>query len=634
MIRFWKHKSSWIPVLVALLLTLALAALQYQWVGQATSAEQEGMQERLRTGAAHFSDDFDRELTRAYLSFQMDATTLRDEAWIRYARRYSHWVETAPYPGLVGDVFLVQVDSKGQISLSHFNTTTGRFESELGDWPPQLMTLRRRFIRAYQATFVDADLGVGNPLEPIAEEVPALVIPLSHDWLLTDRQQRGYNAEVLFSDPQVTPLGKGCWTCPSLPRSRNEPLFAYTIATLDRSYLQREFIPSLAGRYFSSDGALDYNLSIVSRGNPHTIIYQSDPQQARQANTSGDAAIGLLSLRLDEFNRLLLDVALRQGEVSDGGTRRNDRIAIGILGPTPSQESAAGTSLMGDNNGLWQLVLTHRAGSLAAAVAELRLRRLLIGFGVLLLLAVSMTTVIISTRRAQRLAQQKMEFVAAISHELRTPLAVICSAGENLADGVIPDPRRARQYGAVIHGEGRRLAEMVEQILEFAGAQSGHTSYQLCPVEIGDLVEGALAACQPELEKGCFCVEKQIQPDLPPVLADAPALRRSIQNLLNNAMKYGGERPWIGVYVRAKAAGHRAEVQITVQDRGQGIAPADLLQIFEPFYRGQAAIGAQIHGSGLGLSLVKNIVEAHNGRVTVESVAGRGSAFTLHLPAL
>ena len=216
---------------------------------------------------------------------------------------------------------------------------------------------------------------------------------------------------------------------------------------------------------------------------------------------------------------------------------------------------------------------------------------------------------------------------------LRTPLAVISSAGENLADGIIHDLAQARRYGALIHSESGRLATMVEQALEFAGIQSGRKRYDFRHVEVRDLVESALAGYQPQLREADFVVEQELEPDLPPVLGDAAALRRAIQNLLSNAIKYSGERRWIELRAGSVVKDRGVEVQITLRDSGLGIAPRDVPHIFEPFYRGRDAVAAQIHGTGLGLSLVRHIIEAHHGRVSVESVSGQGTTFRLHLPA-
>ena len=624
--KFWSHKPPALPIVLAALLTLILAVLQYYWVGQVSQSAQERMQASLRAGAARFSEDFDRELARAYLSFQMDAATLRDRAWARYAQRYAHWMQTAPYPQLVRDVYLVQVDQSGRIQIARFDPMASGFTAII--WPAELAGLRQRFEALYHVASAQTDAVAGEGLDPVVEEGPAIVIPLARLWLLSDQQDVDLAVDLLYADTLIQRPRKGCWACPTPA----DPLFAYTVVALDRAWMQQVLIPTLARRYFSSSDGVDYTLAIVSRSNPAAVIYQSDAPLSKEALTSGDATVGLLSVRLDELNRLLLDNALLQSGPDDGEPE-SERLAVGILGRTPSGPPSVGAGPATGDTGLWRLVLTHRAGSLEAAVASLRLRNLAISFGTLLLLALSVAMLIASTRRAQRLAQQKMAFVAAISHELRTPLAVICAAGENLADGVVHDPQRARQYGAVIHTEGRRLTELVEQALEFAGAQSSPALYRPRPVAIDSLVAQALGSCQPQLgESGCQ-IEVVIQPDLPLVMADPAALQRSIQNLLTNAIKYCGQQHWIGICAQAGMGPHGPEVRITVRDRGPGIAPDDLPHIFEPFYRGRSAIEAQIRGSGLGLSLVKSIAEAHGGCVRVESVLGQGSAFTLCLPA-
>jgi signal transduction histidine kinase len=628
MMRTWKYKLSTKAILIAaLLLLLLLASLQYYWVGQVSEGERERMRASLRAGATRFSEDFNHELARIYLSLQMDASTLRNSAWKDYARRYDHWVTTAPYPRLAGDIFLVEVYETGRLYVARFDKNTKRFATTY--WPAALAGLQQRFEQSAKTTHIEGELLVGNAPAPIAEDVPAVVIPLSHMSLLSDRLQPDLDADFFVGDQVFTSPRKLCPYCS--PVDSTGPLFAYTIVVLDHSYLQQEFIPALAHHYFTGENGLDYNLTIVSRADSKRVFFQSDPRQTELTPASADVVAGLLNVRLDEFNRLLLDDSMLMGQ-TPGDDRRAYRIAISRVAspaPTPAPDS---TTMVGDTDGRWQLLVTHRAGSLDAAVTDLRIRDLSVSFGILLLLAISMAMLMISTRRAQRLAQQKMEFVAAISHELRTPLAVIRSAGENLADGVVLDPQRAKQYGVVIHNEGRRLTEMVEQALEFADGRMDRPSYDLRLIEIGALIERALLDCQTRFRESDLRVEQEIEPDLPLVMADAQALRRAIQNLLNNAIKYGAEQRWIKLRASVQWGKRVREVRISIQDRGIGIAPADLPHIFEPFYRGRDVITSEIRGTGLGLNLVEQIIEAHGGRVTVESVQGQGSTFTLHLP--
>ena len=129
-------------------------------------------------------------------------------------------------------------------------------------------------------------------------------------------------------------------------------------------------------------------------------------------------------------------------------------------------------------------------------------------------------------------------------------------------------------------------------------------------------------------------IHREIAADLPQILGDAAALRSAVQNLIANAVKYGGRDRWVGIRAEHVHDRRHSEVRITVSDHGAGIPAAELPHIFDPFYRGADAVERQIHGNGLGLSLVKRIVVAHGGRVTVTSRAGAGSSFTISLPAV
>jgi signal transduction histidine kinase len=623
--KFWTDKLPTSTALIGALLALLilLASLQYYWLGEVSTGDRERMQSLIDAGAVRFGEDFDLEVARMYLTFQMDAQAVQTRQWDRYAQHYEHWAKRAPYPQLLGAVYLVELYQNGRVNLSLYNPSGRRFSP--AEWPATMADLRRQFEQSIKTTRVENGALVGSTLDPVEDKVPGLVIPVSHMDLLSDLQQPEIDADLVFGETMFRRK-----TCPRC-KWGDGPLFAYTVVTFDVPYLRQQFIPALVNKYFASNGKLDYNVAIVSRTESNSLFYQSDSSAYETAPISGDATANLFSTRLDEFNRLLLDDTFDISDLPAVNDSRAWRIAVSR---TPLATPASGTALAGSDGGRWKLILNHRAGSLEAAVADLRMKNLLISFGVLLMLGVSVLIMLIATRRVQRLAQQKMEFVAAISHELRTPLAVICSAGENLADGVVPDTMRARQYGVVIHNEGRRLSEMVDQALEFAGAQSGRKTFAPRQVEVRDLVDRAVAACRPQLRDSGFVIEQQIAPNLPPVMADAAEVSRALQNLIRNAIKYGGDRRWIGLQAQAQSSARGAEVYISVRDSGMGIAAADLPHIFEPFYRGHEVVAAQIHGSGLGLSLVRQIVEAHAGRITVQSEPGNGSAFTVYLPCV
>lgn len=290
-------------------------------------------------------------------------------------------------------------------------------------------------------------------------------------------------------------------------------------------------------------------------------------------------------------------------------------------------------------DGRWVLMAKHRAGSLEAAVAAVRQRNLLVSSSVLLLLTLAVGLIAVSARRAQELARQQMEFVAAVSHELRTPVSVIGAAAGNLADGVVGDPQRVRKYGETIQGEARRLAETVERVLQLAGIAAGRAAAAQVAVAPADLIHNSVGACRTEIENAGVQVEIDVAADLPPVLGDVTALRSALQNLISNAVKYGGEARWLRVTARpdpgSRTPGPGSKAVIfTVEDHGLGIDADDRKHIFEPFYRGRTAVSQQIQGSGLGLNLVARIAEAHGGRVTVTSEPGKGSVFTISLPAV
>jgi signal transduction histidine kinase len=234
------------------------------------------------------------------------------------------------------------------------------------------------------------------------------------------------------------------------------------------------------------------------------------------------------------------------------------------------------------------------------------------------------------------LARRQMDFAASVSHELRTPLAVVCSAVDNIADGVVSGKEQIAQYGAVIRNQSRQINTLISQVLLFAATQDGKRDYSIRATEVSEIIESAVASTREFVTKAGFVLEQHISPSLPPVMGDAAALSQCLQNLISNALKYGEKGHWIAIDAtcdKTKDHNHK-EVRISVYDRGDGIHRSELQRIFEPFYRSPAVIEEQIHGTGLGLPIAKSLAEAMGGRLSVTSEVGVGTVFTVRLPAI
>ncbi len=289
-------------------------------------------------------------------------------------------------------------------------------------------------------------------------------------------------------------------------------------------------------------------------------------------------------------------------------------------------------SAPGAINGVVLLVIQPRPNRLQALLAAGRRRNLLLGFGILAILAASLGLLAWEADRARKLARRQLDFVAGVTHELRTPLAVIASAADNLAEGVVRDDAGIRRYGAAIRDQGRRLTRMIEQVLEYAALKSGNTRFNFQPVAPGDVIAAVLREAQTAIKESTAEITIEAEASLPSVAADREVLESSLQNLLNNALKFSGPRPRI--QMRARLDDAKACLRFEVADQGPGIEAGEQAHIFEPFYRGAQARARQMRGSGLGLHIVHQAITGMGGKTGVRSTLGMGSVFWIELPVM
>jgi signal transduction histidine kinase len=611
-----ERNFSTIIIVLAVAVVIVLGLLQYRWSNQVSEATSIRLADSLQMSMINWHLDFFRAFSEVCVALRVDPESSTQDDWDQYARRFADWKKTTANPNLVAGIYMWRPGEADGADLLALAPTTGRFEA--AKWPQPLSDLRQEIAQ------LDSKDG-GAAADSSAERNAAAGLQNSN----LEFANRFYTGGPLSGwkfEPRIPALVRSVTRGASATGGRaSSPRDAvdWILILLDRDDIRNNVLPALAERYFRGTEGLDYQVAVTGGKGSGAALYSSDAG-------FGDAEIADADGTMDIFGRLR----------DNGSSGRGSPVRIFH---TPSQDSGPAASvavtwfpLLQDagNDSAWRLVVRHRrGGALGAFIADSRRRDLAIGFGVLLLLVISMAILIFTSTRAQRLAKLQMDFVTAVSHELRTPLTVISSAAENIAHGVVEGKPQLEQYGSVIGAQARKLFEMVEQILLFAAIREGKQRYSLRPLEVSEILDAALSGTSGLIRTAGFGVEQQIEPGLPQIVGDLPALSQCIQNLITNALKYGRDQKWIGIQARLSEHGLAGkEIQISVADRGIGIDPGELRHIFEPFYRSPSVTAAQIHGTGLGLPLAKSIVEAMNGQVSVKSAPGHGSTFTLHLP--
>ncbi|MBT8397062.1 MAG: hypothetical protein HKO65_05640 [Gemmatimonadetes bacterium] len=231
-------------------------------------------------------------------------------------------------------------------------------------------------------------------------------------------------------------------------------------------------------------------------------------------------------------------------------------------------------------------------------------------------------------RREVQLAETRSRFVSAVSHELKTPLTAIRMFAETLHEGGPVDSGTQGEYLETIVNESERLTRLLNNVLDFSRIERGKKTYRREFQSLEEIVRLTARTMRYPLEQKRFALRLEIEEGMPPARVDRDAIEQAILNLLANAMKYSGESRDIELRLRSEDG----EAVIEVADRGIGIEPAEEPRIFERFYRVSSPENDRIPGTGLGLTLVQHIVQAHDGRITVKSTPGMGSIFSLFIP--
>jgi two-component system, OmpR family, sensor histidine kinase SenX3 len=593
-----RRLSSAVLIAVAAILVL-LAAFQYVWSEQAMAATTARMASLLRTSMLDWHMEFFHQYSDICLAMRVNQDPASPEDPQNYVRRFQLWQQTAEYPKLTSNLFIWQLGDSGQSQILRLNVKTGRFEP--GSWNAKLEPLRT-VLKARSGNFELATAASSEPenLFGPEEKQPFKFRDQSPGHAFSGWMFEANITALVHAIPRKEPAGKR-------DDSKAQPPADWLVIEIDLDELRNELAPQLTRRFFSGAHGLEYDVALLSSNSNERVIYATEPQLADRDASTADAAMDVLGSR----HHREIALAWRDRKFAADASDDEPHEGNSRGGPPPLW-----FPLIRDTGSEpdWDLIVWHRNGSLASQARKLRWRNLGISFGALLLLGLSMGMLAFTTHRAQELADKEINFVAAVSHELRTPLAVISSAAGNLADGVVQGEEQLMRYGATIQGQARQLSDLVEQILLFAATRQGGSTYALASLRVADIVETALRNTDGLIRHEGVTVEVHIPADLPLVTGDPTAVSQVLQNLITNAVKYGGPAKWMRVRAAVSDGSSAKEVEISIEDRGIGIEQDEIQRVFEPFYRSPGVTAAQIHGTGLGLPLARSIAEANGGK--------------------
>ncbi len=626
---------SFLGIMIVALITLAV--LQYHWLGSVSDAEKKRLEENLEASTENFVSDLNRGFSSLNQTFKIQISTGESDVEQLLEQSFLNWLSTAEYPQLVDSVFFVEDVYGSNPIVNIFNTDPARLlefreTKHITNWIGEQKKSKKHASNSFDL-IRSPEFG-----DPTLIAVPVQLL----DLITVENESSGKNMQVSLNIDQGDDV---------------------VLLQLDDEVIKNEIIPDIAKTYFSESYEDQYHISIVKEDKDSSIsrsvyltTYEGDdiPEPDYKKNlrkidfssvfiiqTDADGAnVNPFLNGIDSLSRKLKSIeisdkssSVRSIALSNETRRLSYKSAQKDSIFTAKRDTTINTSFSADfTTAGWQFWLSFKEGSLDTFVSKAKNRNLAISFGILLILGFCVGMIVLYSKRSQDLAEKQMLFVAGVSHELRTPLTVIRSAAENLNEGVIQSEERKKEYARLMLKEGRRLSDMVDQIMEFSGIQSGKKVYQFSDFEIKSFVEEINAECRTLLEEQEMTLEYSVHTSKDYIFADRDALFLAIGNLIQNAIKFSNGSKLVSLKVEQLEYRSDNAVRFQVIDNGIGIPEEEQKQIFEPFFRGTRSVKDQVKGNGIGLSLVQKVALAHNGEVTLRSKSGKGSVFSLIIP--
>ncbi len=588
---FQSSKIQITGIIFLLFLLPVLAFFQYKWLGQLSEAEKVKMQSNLQTSVDRFSEDFDKELTKIYSEFnELKINDHKDKANI-LNQAFINCKLNSIYPQLIENIYAININPTKDNSFYLFDSSNVDLNNI--EWPSRFSFLNTYFEKDISNILFSL---ISLTHGPILDPIPMILVIQSSDIILESISENCVDNWMI-------------------------------LITLNESLLKEQLIPTLMNKYFYFENESDYNLIISKGGEQRQDFYKSADNLSFSDFDNPDAKSNIGSWR---SRNLIFASAQYISDENDSEKIHNivneKSISIKVVAGDSAKEIEKSKYFIAKLD-RWEVFVKHKEGSLETIVKDSRLKNLFISYLILLILGTGIVFTLISARRMQKTGQQQVEFVAGVTHELRTPLAVIQSAGENIRDGVLKNDDQYKKYGSLIRDEGQRLSRMVEQVLDYSGIQSKLNFNKYRVINLEDLIKEVIEKITNNTE---FNIE--INCNKPQINGEKSALITVFNNLIDNSIKYSTKQSKIKISINFSQ--NNKHIVFIIEDNGIGIAEEELVNIFEPFYRGHNANENTIPGSGLGLSLVKGIVQNHDGEISVKSKIGIGTIFTIRFPAI
>lgn len=625
-----KNPLLWLFTSLAFIAVFVMAGLQYRWLDGHRVWQQQQMQGNLQRITSDFADEFNTtiqlfvnelQLPSSNISYSYSVTNTKivrkKRDGISYSQivldRFTTAISKLNHDGLkplIDSIYFVRKSSSGILELQKYSTDNQQLSPIT---PGNQLSLFLKSLEDYVYKIKD--------LRPLPKRALVVELPFL----------------AIASEPRVLTVMEDI-----------DNSIVWTIVKLDADYLKNQWIPALLNEAASGQDRDVYSFRINNSESGDEIYSNTTSEQSWPADhfdvkeslfkinsqivasNSSPQVVESYSSNVvvqkeepevinqisDPLQGLLTSLSDKKSTFSYG----NSIVSINHY-PDPTQKTSSN----------YFLLANHQEGSIFLASRKGFILNLFMSYSIFLLLLISFAVLYYSILKAKKASLQQLNFVNSISHELKTPLAVICTAGENLKDNLVKDEKGVQYYGEVIYREGAKLHELVDQVLDYSGQKSGRAALELKDVPIIEVVERAIEENRMILEEKGFNVKVDVPDKNISARIDKYKIASALKILVSNALKYSGESRTIEISVSQISGKGEFTTRIAVVDFGIGIPEKEFDQLFVPFFRGDKVRETGIHGTGLGLSLAKEIVSLHNGKLEFCSREGVGSTFTISL---